>query len=516
MPVHQSFAQDAPSPPPSSSGGRLVDVNEYRVLGNTLLKPIEIERTVYPYLGRQPLNDVEKARAALEKEYADLGYQAVIVTLPPQTVKGGVIILQVTEAQVGNLTISGQRFTTEQEILRGVPSLQTGSSPNFNDVNREVVALNSQSADIEVTPQLKAGSQPDHIDVDLAVADKRPLHGGLELNNNYSRDTDPLRVQANVSYGDLWHLGHSISAYYDVSPQNRTDAEVYVLTYSAPIPGTDARLSLTGLKSDSDVTTVGSTGVLGKGQSVTLNGFLPLPALGGVGQDFQLGFAYKHFIDTITLPGQSDSTPITYYPLSLAYDAHYTTDLSQVSLSGAMNFAFRGLGSSSQEYDNKRYRAFGNFIYFHGQGSLQRELPYGLQAYFEADGQISNEPLISNEQFAAGGNGSVRGYLQAEILGDSGYHLSAELRAPDLAPYLGHGKWFDTLRLLAFVDGARTWLQSPLPDQESAFRLLSVGPGIRTKVKFVNFDADWGFPLVTSDSTRSGHSRFQFRLYTQF
>src|SRR5580692_8777736 len=52
------------------------DVMEYDVEGNTLLKPIDIERAVTPFLGeKKTIKDVEAARARLEQVYHDRGYK---------------------------------------------------------------------------------------------------------------------------------------------------------------------------------------------------------------------------------------------------------------------------------------------------------------------------------------------------------------------------------------------------------------------------------------------------------
>ena len=83
--------------------------------------------------------------------------------------------------------------------------------PNFNDVARDLVTLN-QLADRQVTPALTAGRLPGTVDVDLHVKDAFPLHGSLEVNNRYSADTTPLRINASVNYDNLWQLGHSIGA----------------------------------------------------------------------------------------------------------------------------------------------------------------------------------------------------------------------------------------------------------------------------------------------------------------
>ena len=57
------------------------------------------------------------------------------------------------------------------------------------------------------------------MDIDLNVKDKLPLHGSAELNNRASADTKPLRVNASLSYDNLWQLGHSVGASFQRAPQ---------------------------------------------------------------------------------------------------------------------------------------------------------------------------------------------------------------------------------------------------------------------------------------------------------
>ncbi len=67
------------------------DIDDFAVQGADTLPQIEIEEAVYPYLGpNKSADDVEKARAALEKAYHDKGFQTVSVAVPQQNVQGGV------------------------------------------------------------------------------------------------------------------------------------------------------------------------------------------------------------------------------------------------------------------------------------------------------------------------------------------------------------------------------------------------------------------------------------------
>ena len=65
-------------PPPPAARPRTFDINEVLIEGSTQLSAVEVETAVYPFLGPgRVLEDVERARAALEKAYADRGYTFV-------------------------------------------------------------------------------------------------------------------------------------------------------------------------------------------------------------------------------------------------------------------------------------------------------------------------------------------------------------------------------------------------------------------------------------------------------
>jgi len=482
-----------PGSPSAAKPERRFDVREYVVEGNTVLDGRVVERAVYGYLGPQrTMGDIEAARAALEKAYADAGYQTVYVTIPKQTVKDGIVRLKAVEAKLGEVRIKSGNWVSDDAVRGALPSLTPGTVPNLKNVNKDLTALNGRSNDLQVTPQMKQGSAPATIDVDLAVQDKLAVHGGVEINNRYSRDTHQYRLQANASYDNLWGLNHSVSGLYNVAPENMADGEVYALTYTAPVPGSDVKLSLTGLRSDSNVDTVGSTGVLGKGWSVTLAAVAPLGTLslfseGDYFHYLQFSGAYKRFTNVVSqttaattgsgTTTTSDTAPITYYPLSVGYNGAWHDTLDQVGFGLSANFAFRHLGSNQTGYDYTRFGADGNWFYLKGNASWLRNLPWGFDLYAAGSGQFANGPLISNEQFSLGGDGSVRGYLQSEGLGDKGVQGTFEVRGPNLAAY-AHRDWFNEFRFVTFFDAGVTWLADPLKDQNAVTSLRSTGVGV--------------------------------------
>jgi hemolysin activation/secretion protein len=512
------FAQpvQAPAHPVSARKATML-IREYFVVGNTVLSGAEVERAVYPFLGPgRSVDDVEGARSALEKAIQAKGYKTVFVEAPPQSGAGGVIRLDVTQTPLGTVTVAGVKAggRAQRQVLAALPALRSGQTPDLAAFSRELSDLNSRSGDRQVTPELKAGSAPNTIDVDLKVDQKSAWHWSLEVNNQYNPDTTPTRLSASLRYDDLWGLGHSFSGLYEVAPQNRADAEVFVLAYGAPLaPG--LRLDVTGLKSDSDVATVGSTDVLGKGQSIEATLTKTLPSTAHLTESLAVSVAWKDFAERVSFAATSSDTPITYFPIGIAYIGAMRLPGSDLSLTASLKFGFRGLGDNLEAFDNKRAGATGGFAYVRLDGSWRQDLPLKLESLIKVSGQAASEPLISNEEFSAGGEGSVRGYLQSEAIGDDGVQGSFELHSPPLS--LFHWGPISEVRAISFLDAAMVRVRQPLPEEASRFDLLGAGVGLRTRLKpNLTGDVDLGFPLTDAGTTRAGQGRVQFRVSSDF
>ncbi|GLQ91470.1 ShlB/FhaC/HecB family hemolysin secretion/activation protein [Dyella acidisoli] len=503
--------QNSTAPAPSSAPANF-QINEYLVRGNTKLQPVDIEGSMEPYLGPgRSMNDVHAARDALQKLYQSKGYQSVVVEIPPQQVKNGVILLQVTENSIGRLRVEGAKYHSPQEIRDAVPSLAQGTVPDFNQVQKELTDLNKQPGR-QVVPLLSPGSMPQTMDVTLKVDDTYPLHGSVEVNNDHSAYTPDLRTIASVRYDNLWQLGHTISATYIVAPQDRHATEVYALSYLAPL-NTDWSLLGSAYKSNSNANTLGGTTVLGKGNAVSLQATKQLPVLGGdYTQMVSFGISRKHFEQNIQLGGQTLQAPLTYYPLSASYTGQRTGEKSTLGFTFTGNFGWRGVGSSNQAFDNQRYNARDNFADLRLDLNYAHSFAGDFAVATRASAQASTQPLISSEQFAAGGMSSVRGYLSAEETADNGAIASVELRTPSIHSWVG--SFANDWRFHIFVDSARLMLIDPLAEQRGRFTLLSTGVGTSfTVFHYVNGDLEYAYPLRDGVQTRAhdGHLLFSVK-----
>lgn len=491
-------------------------IREYRVRGAHRLTQLEIEKAVYPFLGPQRgPEDVEQARAALEKVYQAKGYQTASVHVPPQQPAHGTVYLQVEEATVGRLRVRNSRYFSLRKIKELAPSVAEGNVPNFNEVTRDIVALN-QMPDLRVTPALKAGVIPGTVDIDLNVQDTLPLHASTELNNRYSANTTPLRLNASASYNNLWQLNHSISGSMQVSPENTSDAKVYSGYYVARFPQAEwLTLIAQGVKQESNVNTLGSIAVAGRGDIEGVRAIIMLPPQTNFSQSITLGLDRKHFDQNVTIAGTPALTPITYYPFSANYSATWSTKGSLTNANAGVTFAARELGSNSDEFDLNRFKADGNFIYLRTDLSHQHDLPRDFQVFGKVQGQVADQPLVTSEQFAGGGLATVRGYLEAEELGDNGFFGSVEFRSPSLLSALGAeaNEW----RFYVFADGGYLTLIDPLPQQDSSFALASFGVGTRIHFRnHFNGSLDAAVPLFSQTQTSALDVRLTFRVWTEF
>ena len=492
-------------------------IREYRVSGVRQLTPAEIGEAVYPFLGPgRTGGDVEQARAVLEKAYRDKGFQTVNVQVPAQQGRGGIVYLEAVENKVGRLRVKGSRYFSLADIRRRAPSLAEGKVPNFNEVTRDIVALNGLP-DRRVTPVLRAGVEPGTVDIDLNVKDTFPLHGSIELNNRYSANTTELRLNGSLSYNNLWQLGHSLGLSFQIAPERLDDALVfsgYYLMRFADVPWLSFMVS--GTKQDSNVSTLGGVAVAGRGEIIGARAIVTLPTAKDFYHSLSFGLDYKHFEENVLLGLTETQTPITYYPISLTYNASWAAKGRLTDLNAGVVFHIRGTGSEQEEFDAKRFRADGSFFYFRGDLSHTQDLPAGFQLYGKVQGQASGQPLLNSEQFSGGGLSTARGYRESEAVGDSALFGTLELHSPSLSTLIGD-KLINEWRVYLFGDAGLLRLNQALPEQDSRFEMASYGVGSRVKVlQHLNGSIDAGFPLISAGQTLADDLLITFRVWGEF
>ncbi len=374
---------------------------------------------------------------------------------------------------------------------------------------------------MKVTPVMRPGKTPGKLDAELKVADTLPFHASAELDNYNSANTDPLRLSVMMRYDNLWQMGHSASVSYQTSPQDTSQVKVLSGTYALPLNEGD-QLALYAVASRSNVAAIGDMTVLGQGNIFGARWVKPLPSRGQYFHTLTLGVDYKDFTNDLVQGGTSaGTTPVAYIPFTVAYSANMQNEGGLSDGSIALNFKFRGLGDKTvvcngqvvSQFECSRLYATPDYFYFKGGVDTTQTLFGKLSLYVKADGQVAGGPLISNEEFTAGGEQSVRGYYEAEVAGDDGVHGTVELRGPQW----NYGR-IDNMMLLAFWDAAHLRVRQPLAAQQATFNLESAGFGLRLyALKDFSMMLDIAWPLKSdAPYTQAGTVHVGFKSQLAF
>jgi hemolysin activation/secretion protein len=539
--VLPAYAQDAPpaarqdeaAQPPSQvrAAPDHFYIAAFDVTGVKILDQRAIEDAVYPFSGPDKTTaDVEAARKALQDAYAKRGYESVQVDVLPQPEEQfaqGIIGISVSEAPVGQVAVVGAKHHSLELVRKQIPSLAAGQPLNVKQLQTELAAAN-RFPDRSITPSFKPGATPGSIDVDLNVEDSLPVHGSVEINNDHSPSTRPLRANATLSYSNLWGLGHTISGSYIAAPQDRKQSEVFSGSYTLPFLGSPWTLVLYGYKSNSNVAAQGGVSVLGNGYQIGTRAIYRLPGDTLI-QSLTLGFDYKHFNQNTSVAGKlAATTPIEYLPLYAAYGLSLGNDKQTLDLSLSATAGFRvfkrigcfDVGGTTtclptDQFKNKDFDSNENFVHANLELDYKRTLPMDFLLGAKFNGQIADSHLVTNEQFAIGGLNSVRGYYSAENVGDIGYALSLELSSPSLAPHLP--KFVDELRLFGFVENGQIRLINPDVGVTRHDALLSVGGGARLRLfGHISGELAVGLPIWNGATARKNDIRTTFSAKGEF
>jgi hemolysin activation/secretion protein len=519
-------------------------VTTYVVEGNTILNQSTIEAILDKYKGSEiQLGDLEKARIELEKTYHQAGYPTVLVNLPEQTIEGGVIKLQVLEAPLIEISVTGNEHYKRYQIMEKLPSVKYGAVLYEPTFAKELAALNA-NPDLEVAPVLKPGSEPGTVSLELKVKDRLPVHAKLEADNRGPITTPRDRIVAEVQHTNLFGGDEILTASTVQTPTDWGAVQSYSMSFVAPIIWPDHLLAIYASHSLSNSVLAGgsiSTGggninVAGNATIAGIRYYFPIFSGGQNTHQLAIGVDYKHLDRTeATFPsGLGTITvlkPIQYTPMSLAYSGSLPDKLGVNRLTGTVKGYVAGMipGGTKQDFEGNpsdpnspplRKGSTGTFAVVQAGYERYQPLPGEFLLTLHADGQWGSQPLIPAELYFAGGMDTVRGYINYETAGDNAARGRAEILTPEFLTIPIDRIWQRRrsadysfkLRLLAFYDAAKLWVQQRSPGQIDHFNLQGTGFGIRaTLPKDVGvLKVDQGWALHDTPTTKRGDTFVHF------
>jgi len=158
-------------------------VSEFVIEGENPVSTELVNSTLEPFLGKhEGLEGLLAAAAELESVILNAGHSFHRVILPPQTLKDGIVKLEIVQITLGQIHVEGNEHFTAENIIHSLPGLVPGTVPDTRQLSRQLIVANNHPSK-SVTIRMKQSEEPDSVDAVLDVQDQRPWQLFSILNN---------------------------------------------------------------------------------------------------------------------------------------------------------------------------------------------------------------------------------------------------------------------------------------------------------------------------------------------
>ncbi|TAE60779.1 MAG: ShlB/FhaC/HecB family hemolysin secretion/activation protein [Nostocales cyanobacterium] len=483
-------------------------VERFEFVGNTVFSNEELAKVTDPYRKRSiTFNDLLQLRSELTQLYIDRGYVTSGVIIPPQTVKGGVVVLQAVEGTLEKINVTGTN-RLNPNYIRDRLAIAAGKPLSRDRLLAGLQLLQLDPLIESISTDLQAGIRPGTNILEVKVTEADTFSTQLTLDNQGSPSVGSFRRRINLTEANLLGRGDSLSLGYT----NTDGSNGFDISYNLPVNARNGKLIFNYGNTNSNLIErpFNSLDINSQSQYYELTYRQPLGKT-----------PYHEFALGLTISHQTSQTFLGFdnigaFPLAVGADDEGKTKVS------AIRFFQEWTQSSSQQVIAARSQfSFGvgifdatinddapdsRFFSWRGQAQWLRQLAPDTLLLLQTDMQLADRQLLGLEEFGIGGSGSVRGYRQDQLLTANGIQAKAELRLPVLRGSQG------VLQITPFVDIGTGWNhegENPHPNT-----LMGTGMGLLWRYGD-NFTArlDWGIPLKSVKSQTDNNSWQENGLY---
>ncbi len=505
--------EEAPVPEPAADGPSFF-VREIRLEGNVRYSRKDLSRHLARAEGRKvTFGELQSVASAITAHYRERGFATSRAFVPPQTVENETVTIRVVEAKVGTVKVEGNKFYADRVYTEAIHA-EPNEPLNLQNLESDLFFLN-QKPGRRAEAFLEPGTEPGTSDILLKAHESNPVRAYYGFNNRGTKLTHRGRHSAHVDHYNL--TGHSDELRTALTGAEDGALGAGAISYRFPIERTGTTLSLdTSYSKTRLVKHLKPANI--EGESLGISPGLTQTLYRTPTLDVSL-YAGLDVVDSKALIDEQKTSFDRMRVIRTGPRVTHRDKTGRTLLSADVHWGLDDfLGSSSKNETVSRPNSGGEFLFFTADWARIQQLPfYRSFLIARAGGQWTDDNLTSVEQFRAGGIYSVRGYPEADALGDVGYHFSLEWSVPASffpddwrLPYY-KTKWKDSIRLAAFLDGAKTFSHNRAlsTDTKDEF-LLGAGVGVRVNVdeRFA-LQLDYAQPIGDDSSDKD---RRQFHL----
>ena len=486
-------------------------VKRIKINGSSIFKPVDFKAIVDPLIGKQAtLEEILQLRTAITNLYVEKGYTTSGAFFPVQNGSDGVINVQVIEGKLEDIEINGLQGLSKSYVESRL-KLATDRPLNVRSLEQAIQLLQQNSLIDSVDSQLVSGSAPGLSVLKLDLAEAPSVSTRFIVANDESPNIGEYRATAAIAHQNLLGFGDRFSAEYGL-----TDGlDRFSFGYSVPINARDGNLFVSYGDNSSQITDSFFSPVDIESESRSINFGLRQPIIKNTQSELALSLAVdlrdsETFLneDSVSFDpdrlGESGESNVTALRLSQEWYSR-----SGRNVLGASSQFSLGIDAFDATIDDTG--TDGQFFSWLGQFQWLKALNNERDALLitRLASQFTPDSLLSIEQFALGGLGSVRGYEQNQRIGDNGVLSSVELRIP----LSGNSSKIGLIQLAPFVDAGTVWGDE---DVDNPF-IVSLGLGVNWELQeTLSVQAYYGVPLVDvedgGDSLQSDGVTFSLQL----
>ena len=465
-------------------------VQQFTVVGSTVLSQSELTEVLDVFTNR-PITFAEliQAQEALTKLYIERGYVTTGAFIPPQSLKDGIVQIEVVEGTVEDIEVRGltrlRSNYVKSRLRRGVKApLNQGALLEALQLLQLDPLIDRLSAD------LRAGSRPGANVLTVEVTEAPAFEARVAIDNDRVPSVGSNRRSIDLAHSNVTGYGDRLNiSYFNTNGSNALDN----LSYRFPINASNGTLGISYRRIGSNVIEepFDELDLESNFEQYTLT--YRQPIIQTPRQDVALGLTVDRQLSNVNLLDNliEGETRI----LALRFFQEYTQRSSRDVFAARSQFT---AGLEGFETALSGDQTDEGFFVWRGQAQYFRAFTPQTNLLLRADLQLADRSLIPIEQFSLGGVSTVRGYRQDLLLSDNGFFASAELRQTILRIRALNA----TLQIAPFFDVGTTWNFAETASSLPA-TLASTGVGLRLNVADnLNARLDIGFPLVDVDIDR--------------
>lgn len=494
-------------PPPSvrpEAGPGLMEsprvfVRAYRFEGNTVFSAEALAKVTEPFANREVnTEELESARQAVSLYYIQRGYINSGAVIPDQDPAGGTILIRIVEGVLTETRLEGPRWF-RSGYLKGQIGRWSDGPLNVGRLQEGLQVLRQDPNIQQINAELRPGLAPGESVLDLRVEDRQPFRLGLQIDNqrppsvgseqlwllasdlNLTGHGDPLELRYGVlnSSAD----GYEFSQADNLEGSYRFPISAFGTTLGFQAGRLNTRLvedAFAPLDIESLTTSYGTT--------------LRQPVYQTANQEVALSLGFDYRKNRTWLLGQrfnlspgAEEGEISASMVRFSQEWVTRGQDHVLALRSTFNLGLDILDASDNGLSGEPN---GRSFHWLGQGQYVRRLfDTQNEVVLRLTGQWTSERLLGLEQFSIGGLGSVRGYLENQLVRDRGVISSVEFRVPVIYNKAGGG----ILHLAPFFDYGGGWNADDSPGPNT---LASTGLGLLfSPNQHISAQVYWGYRL---------------------